>query len=63
MSTVFFFIALACMFAVLLSLIGGIFSMARGTEKDHKTSNKMMRARVLFQALAILFLFLAFAAK
>jgi hypothetical protein len=45
------------------SLFGGLLAMSKGTEKDHKTSNKMMQARVILQGLAILFLFLAYAAR
>lgn len=63
MSTVFFFIAMGCMLAVLGSFFWGIVAMTKGQQKDHQTSNKMMRLRVLFQGLAILFLFLAFATK
>ncbi|HRJ67515.1 MAG TPA: HIG1 domain-containing protein [Alphaproteobacteria bacterium] len=37
--------------------------MTRGREQDHKTSNRMMQFRIACQALAILFLFLAYAAK
>jgi hypothetical protein len=62
-ATVLFFIALACMAVVVGSLLTGIVAMARGREKDHKTSNKMMQMRVLFQGLAIVFLFLSYLAR
>lgn len=63
MSTVFFFIAMGCVLAVLGSFLWGIVAMTKGQQKDHRTSNRMMRLRVLFQGLAIFFLFLAFATK
>jgi len=37
--------------------------MTKDTKKDHKTSNIMMRFRVLFQGLTILFLVLAYFSK
>lgn len=63
MDKLFFIAALVSMAGVLASLLLGLFAMAKGGEKDHKTSNKMMRARVIMQALAIFFLLLAFLAK
>lgn len=63
MANFFFFAAMACLFGVVSVFALGIFAMTRGQEKDHKTSNKMMRLRVLFQGLTILFLFLAYVAK
>ncbi|MDI1226719.1 MAG: twin transmembrane helix small protein [bacterium] len=58
-----FFVALACMLAVVGSFIWGMVAMTRGTEKDAQTSNKMMRFRVIFQALALAFLFLSYLAR
>lgn len=58
-----FFIALACMLAVVGSLIWGMVAMTRGSEKDAQTSNKMMRFRVVFQGLALAFLFLSYLAR
>ncbi len=63
MSTFFFFAALVCMVGVLLSLLFGIVAMTKGKEKDHQTSNKMMRLRVLLQGMAIGFLILSTLAK
>jgi hypothetical protein len=63
MAGFFFAAAVICMLAVAGSLFRGIFAMARGSKKDHQTSHKMMRSRVLFQGLAIFFLFLAYLAK
>lgn len=63
MANVFFILALISMAAVVVSFLGGIVFMTKGQEKDHVGSNKMMRLRVLFQTVAILFLFLAYIAK
>jgi hypothetical protein len=60
---VFFIAAIIAMAGVLASLLLGLFAMAKGGEKDHKTSNKMMRARVMLQGLTIFLLLLAFLAK
>lgn len=59
----FFFLALACMLGVLFSLLLGVVSMTKGQEKDHQTSNKMMRLRVILQGLALFFLLLASLAR
>ena len=57
--TVFLLIlALLAMFAVLVVLGMGFFSLARGGEFRAKWSNKLMRMRVLFQAIALVLLFL-----
>jgi hypothetical protein len=61
--TFFTIAALICVVCVVVSLFWGLFAMTQGDPKDRKTSNKMMRMRVLFQGLAVLFLFLAFLAK
>jgi len=60
-----FFVILAglCMLGVVGSFLWGMVAMTKGGERNHKTSNKMMQMRIIFQALAILFLFLAYAAK
>lgn len=60
---ILFFIALAFMLGVLVSFFWGMVAMTRGQEKDHQTSNKMMRLRVTFQGLALLFLLLSFLAR
>lgn len=54
MSTFLFYLALAAMAAVLVVLLIGVFSMARGGEFRDRWSNKLMRLRVLLQAIAIL---------
>jgi hypothetical protein len=49
------FIALiVTMLAVLAVLFVGIFSMVRGGEFNRKYGNKLMRARVILQGVAIL---------
>lgn len=63
MSNFFFFLALAAMLGVVLSLLLGMVAMTRTGDKDRRTSNIMMRFRVILQALAILFLVLAYWAK
>lgn len=63
MGNIFFLAAMAAMIGVVISLFWGLFVMTKGAEKDHQTSNKMMRLRVLFQGLAIIFLFLAYLSK
>ena len=62
-ASIFFILALACMVGVLGVFLIGMVSMTRGRPEDRKTSNKMMYLRVLLQGGAILFLFLAYAAK
>lgn len=62
-SNFFFICTLVSMFAVLVSLFWGMVAMTKGKEKDHATSNKMMRLRVLFQGLAIFFLFISYLTK
>lgn len=63
MATFFFFIALACMLGVLGSLIFGVAFMTKGGEKDHQSSNRMMRLRIVLQGLALAFMLLAALAK
>ena len=45
---------LLVLFAVLIVLIIGIISMLKGGEFNKRWSNKLMRARVFLQALAII---------
>lgn len=63
MDKFFFIAALICMAGVLASLFRGLLAMTKDTKKEHKTSNMMMRLRVLFQALTVVFLILAYFAK
>lgn len=57
MKDTFFLLMLAAMFAVLLALGAGIFTMARGKAGQ---SQKMMRLRVALQGLALFLFVLAF---
>lgn len=52
------FVALAATFIVLLT---GVIGMAAGGEFNRKHGNKLMRLRVLFQALALGLILLFFA--
>ena len=56
----FFFIAaiVACLF-VLGVLMFGIFSFSRGGEFNRKYSNKIMRLRIVAQAVAVVLILLA----
>jgi len=63
MDKVFIIVAFIAMIGVVVSLMGGMFAMGRGTKKDHQTSNKMMQMRVICQGLALVCLFLAYATK
>ena len=53
MSTVFTIILFMAMAATLGALVWGLIAMARGGEFNAQWSNKIMRYRVLFQAIAI----------
>lgn len=59
MSTVFLVIAILAAIAVLASLATGVVGMARGGEFNAKYGNKLMRARVILQGIAIVFFALA----
>lgn len=64
MTKILFFLALIAMFAVLVVLGAGLFSLVRGGTFRENWSNKLMRLRVLFQAIAIgLLVILAWAMK
>jgi uncharacterized membrane protein YozB (DUF420 family) len=45
------------------SLLVGVFAMGKGGDFNKKNSNKLMRYRILFQALAVLFFVLYMAAR
>ena len=49
---------IVAMLATLGMLFFGIFTMARGGQFNKKYSNKIMRARVILQGLALLFFIL-----
>jgi hypothetical protein len=63
MNTFFFFAIIAAMIATVVALVRGVIAMLRTTEADLKgggisqsglKQNKMMRARIAFQAIAII---------
>ncbi len=56
MSTFFIVLTLIAMIAVLAALFAGLISMARGGEFNARYGNKLMRARVVLQGLAVLLL-------
>lgn len=58
MKTVFFVLTIISMIAVLIVLIMGLGVMAKGGEANKKYSNKLMKARVYLQGVALLFFFL-----
>jgi hypothetical protein len=51
MSTVTYFLAIAVMFAVAVVLIRGLYNMLKGGSGN--TSNKLMQARIILQAVAV----------
>ncbi|MBB6470110.1 twin transmembrane helix small protein [Aminobacter carboxidus] len=56
MATVFNILAVVFMFAVVVVLIRGLVNLLRGGSGN--TSNKLMQARVLLQAVALVFILL-----
>ncbi len=54
MNAIFTVVLFLAMAATVGALAWGIFAMARGGEFNAKWSNKMMRYRVIFQAIALL---------
>jgi hypothetical protein len=59
MSGFFFTAMIVAMLATLGILVTGIVSMGRGGEFNAKYGNKLMRARVMMQGIALLFFALA----
>jgi heme/copper-type cytochrome/quinol oxidase subunit 2 len=55
----FYILMVAAMISVLVSLFIGLFAMARRGEDAKKLSQKMMRARVILQGVAIICFILA----
>lgn len=60
MSSVFLGLAIAAAMATLAVLTTGLIGMARGGDFNRRYGNKLMRWRVGLQAVAIVFLALAF---
>ena len=56
MGTVTYFLAIVVMFAVAVVLIRGLINMLRGGSGN--TSNKLMQARVVLQAVAVVLIML-----
>jgi Hypoxia induced protein conserved region len=54
MSTIVPVVMVVLLFAVVAVLLVGVFAMARGGAFNAKYGNKLMRARVVLQAVAIL---------
>jgi len=54
-----FILSFICMAAVVIALVAGLFAMGKGGDFDRKYSNRLMRARIYAQGLAILFFVLA----
>jgi hypothetical protein len=52
-------IIILALLATIVSLVTGVWSMGRGGEFDEKHSNQLMRARVLFQGVALLLMLIA----
>lgn len=63
LSVVFMIAAAVAALGVVGSFLWGVVVMTRGRKTDTKTSNRMMQLRVICQGLALLFLFLAYAAR
>lgn len=59
MSQLLFYAAVAACFLVLIVLGVGIFSFARGGEFNRKYANKIMRLRILTQAIAVVLILAA----
>ena len=57
MATVFNILAILVMFAVAVVLVRGLVNMMRGGSSN--TSNKLMQARVMLQAVALVLILLA----
>ena len=56
MGTVTYFLAIIVMFAVAVVLVRGLINMLKGGSGN--TSNKLMQARVILQALAVFLIML-----
>lgn len=63
MFSVFIILMILAMLAVLAVMVVGIFSMIKGGEFNKKYGNKLMRARVMLQGLALILFALAFMAQ
>ncbi|MEM7546412.1 MAG: twin transmembrane helix small protein [Pseudomonadota bacterium] len=59
MSQTLFFAAVAACVVVLVVLLAGIFSFAKGGEFNRKYANKIMRLRIITQAIAVVLILAA----
>ena len=59
MSTIFFILALACLVGVFGILVAGVMAMGKAGIDGRRKSNRLMTARVVMQALIVVFLLLA----
>lgn len=59
MDTLFDILIPVSLGAVLIALLGGLYALYRGGEFGRSYSNKLMRLRVLMQAIAVLLLVVA----
>lgn len=59
MSELLFYAAIVACLVVLAVLAFGIFSFARGGEFNRKYANKIMRLRILTQAIAVILILAA----
>ncbi len=60
MSTILNTLVMVALAGTVAVLVAGVFTMARGGEFNRKWGNKLMRARVVTQGLAILLLLALF---
>jgi hypothetical protein len=63
MNKIFFTLAIIAMIAVLITLVAGVVLMASGSKSNKKYAQRLMRARVYLQAIALFFVVLAFTLK
>ncbi len=63
MASFFLYAALVSSFLVLAVLGFGVLSFARGGEFNRKYANKIMRLRIVTQAIAVIFILLAVLAR
>jgi hypothetical protein len=63
MNTLFVLLLVVAMAAVLASLFGGLFFMARGGASDPRKSNRLMQWRVGLQGLSLILFALALLAR
>ncbi len=60
LSALFPYLVVLALLATFAVLIAGVFTMIRRDKHDPRLANKMMRARIAFQALALILIALSF---